>query len=227
MTNKIKEPIKNDRYDLVQTSDGSLTVSDKLLGENFHSTFGAIAESNYIFIRNGLQLIECSEIKILEIGFGTGLNCLLTAINKNNNQKITYHSIDKYPLSIDVLSKLNYPQQLNITSDIFDKIINMEWSIEKEIFENFCLKKINCDLVDFVPTECYDIIYFDAFSSNVQPELWTKEIFNKLYNCLNVGGILTTYSSKGDVKRALREAHFIVKRIQGPVGKRHIIRAIK
>ncbi len=215
------------RYNIVQTSDGSLTISDNLLGENFHSTFGAIAESNYIFIKNGLQLFEINEIKILEIGFGTGLNCLLTAINKNKEQKIIYHSIEKYPLDINILSKLNYTQQLNINSNIYDSIINQQWEIEDEIFENFYLKKIKIDLVDFCSTNCYDLIYFDAFSPNVQSELWNVEIFKSLYNCINKGGILTTYSSKGDVKRALREAKFMVKRINGPIGKRHILRAIK
>ena len=227
MINKSTEFIKSERYNFVQTSDGSITVSDKLLGENFHSTYGAIAESNHIFIKNGLNLFIKSEIKILEVGFGTGLNCLLTAINKLQEQKIIYHSIEKYPLNPEIYLKLNYSDCLKITNNLFNNILTAKWDMQIKISDNFELKKINCDLLYFMPVNSYDIIYFDAFSQNVQPELWTKEVFIKLYNCLNKNGILTTYSSKGDVKRAMREANFVVKRISGPIGKRHIIRAIK
>ncbi len=212
---------------IVYTSDGSATVFDSQFGENFHSTFGAVAESMHVFIKNGVALVNKKEIKILEIGFGTGLNCLLTVINKQSNQKITYHSIEKFPLTSDLISNLNYSQHLNIDPGIFDKIIKLEWEVEKEIFKDVFLKKMNVDLLNFLPSETYDLIYFDAFSPNVQPDLWTAEIFSKMFSCLNVDGILTTYSAKGDVKRAMRSAGFYVYRIEGPTGKRHILRAEK
>jgi tRNA U34 5-methylaminomethyl-2-thiouridine-forming methyltransferase MnmC len=216
-----------DKFSVVQTSDGSSSIFDSQFGENFHSTHGAIAESMHVYIKNGLKLIDSDKIKILEIGFGTGLNCLLTILNIDTNQKILYHSIEKYPLNKENISKLNYSKLLNIKSDIFENISNLEWDFESEILHNFYLKKLNIDLLDFNSSEYYDVIYFDAFSPNTQPELWTSEIFIKMFNNLKSGGILTTYSAKGDVKRALRNAGFEVFRISGPNGKRHILRALK
>lgn len=214
-------------YNVAETKDGSYTVTDKQTGENFHSTFGAITESNHIFIKNGLNIIKSNEIHILEIGFGTGLNCLLTLINQPPQSKIFYHAIEKYPLSQDIYKKLNYSKILNISNDSYNNLLNADWNKQIKITDSFQLYKINSDLLNFTICFKYDLIYFDAFSPNVQPELWTKEIFNKLNNCLSDNGILITYSSKGIVKQALREAGFLVKRISGPKGKRHIVRAIK
>lgn len=215
------------KYNIVKTSDGSDTVKDLLIGENFHSTYGAIAESMHVYINNGLKLIDNPEIRILEVGFGTGLNCLLTLLNKDAEQKIFYHSIEKFPLSNELISELNYPEQLNISSDIFEKISKLEWDYESEVADNFYLTKLKVDLLNFNSTELYDMIFFDAFSPNVQPELWTTEVFEKMFNNLKLNGIITTYSAKGDVKRALRNAGFEVFRRNGPKGKRHILRALK
>ena len=219
--------MNTEKFKVIETSDGSSSVFDSQFGENFHSTYGAIAESMHVYISNGLKLVNTDEISILEIGFGTGLNCLLTIINKDVNQKITYHTIEKYPLEIINIQKLNYSQQLNMSSELFDSISNLKWNFKTEIVNNFFLKKLNVDLLDFNSTDLYDIIYFDAYSPNTQPELWTTTIFEKMFNNLKQGGILTTYSSKGDVKRALRSAGFQVFRIKGPNGKRHILRALK
>ncbi len=216
-----------DKYKVIETSDGSSSVFDSQFGENFHSTHGAIAESMHVFIQNGLKLINSNEIKILEIGFGTGLNCLLTILNKEESQNVIYHTLEKFPLNNEHISLLNYSKLLNITSELFQKISNAEWGIGCDIADKFHLKKINIDLLEFNSEELYDIIYFDAFSTNTQPELWTNEIFAKMFFNLKTNRILTTYSAKGDVKRALRNAGFEVFRIKGPIGKRHILRALK
>ena len=216
-----------DKFKVIETSDGSSSVFDSQFSEHFHSTFGAITESMHVFIENGLKLKYTPEIKILEVGFGTGLNCLLTILNKEVNQEVIYHSIEKFPLNNEHISLLNYSKQLNIKSDLFQKISNVEWGIECDITEKFHIKKIKIDLLEFNSEELYDIIYFDAFSPNTQPELWTTEIFTKMFYNLKTNGILTTYSAKGDVKRSLRNAGFEVVRISGPIGKRHIIRALK
>ena len=219
--------MKEDLREIIQTSDGSSTIFDLFHNENFHSVHGAISESMHVFIENGLRQFSKNDLSILEIGFGTGLNCLLTVIHKQANQKIIYHSIEKYPLSTGMTQYLNYSQLLNIDPTIFEKINKSEWDVEKELFKDLFVKKINVDLLYFHTSEKYDLIYFDAFSPNVQPELWTAEIFIKLYDCLNENGILTTYSAKGNVKRALRSAGFKVSRIVGPVGKRHMLCAEK
>lgn len=212
---------------IIITSDGSSTIFDPFFKENYHSVHGAIAESLHVFIENGLRKVAKEEISILEIGYGTGLNCLLTLLNKPDSQIIQYHSLEKYPLRKEMLSELNYSEMLNVKKSFFEMIFKQNWDIEKEISKGFKLKKIHADLLVFNFTETYDVIYFDAFSPNVQPELWTKEIFSKLYSCLNKNGILTTYSAKGDVKQALRSSGFKVRRMKGPVGKRHILFAVK
>jgi tRNA U34 5-methylaminomethyl-2-thiouridine-forming methyltransferase MnmC len=212
-------------YSLISTNDGSSTVIDSIHKEHFHSTFGSITESLYIFINHGLKVINKPDVRILEVGFGTGLNCLLTILNKNHNQKILYHAIEKYPLPCHVIDELNYHHFLNTSQQLLQSLHSFGWNEEKGFCENFILKKCQIDLLDFIPELKYDIIYFDAFSYNIQPELWSSVIFNTMFSCINPGGLLVTYSAKGEVKKALRSAGFNVKRIAGPPGKRHILQA--
>ena len=214
---------------IVKTKDGSHSVYSQEFGENYHSTFGAINESKYVFIESGLKAISKRSIHIFEVGFGTGLNALLTYLESvKNNLKINYTAIELYPLDKNIISKLNYNELLSIKdTDIFKNIHQSVWEDAVEISSNFKLKKINADFNTYKPNELYDIIFFDAFSPETQPELWSFNNFQKLYNSLNSNGILTTYSSKGIVKENLRNAGFKVKRLNGPIGKRHILKAIK
>ena len=213
------------QYSVITTTDGSSTVIDSIHKEHFHSTFGAITESLYIYINHGLKVVAKPNVRILEVGFGTGLNCLLTILNKNNDQIILYHTIEKYPLPGYITNELNYHSLLNTSQQLYQSLHSFNWNVEKEFLENFILKKYKVDLLDFIPGFKYDLIYFDAFSHSVQPELWSSDIFNKMFSCLNPGGLLITYSVKGEVKKALRIAGFEVKRIAGPPGKRHILQA--
>ena len=214
--------------ELVNTYDGSNSLKNLIINDSYHSKYGAINESKHIFINNGLKRISKKKIRVLEIGFGTGLNALLTQLYcDKKKQNIIYHTIDNLPLKKDTYSSLNYCDQLKIDKDIFLKIHNSLWENEIELSNFFVLKKINCDFTKKLFNEKYDLIYFDAFSPSKQPEMWVLDNFKKLYNCLNRNGVLITYSSKGDVKRTIKEVGFNVFSIAGPNGKREITLACK
>ena len=213
---------------LVNTYDGSNSLKNLIINDSYHSKYGAINESKHIFINNGLKRISKKKIRVLEIGFGTGLNALLTQLYcDKKEQNIIYHTIDNLPLKKDTYSSLNYCDQLKIDKDIFLKIHNSLWENEIELSNFFVLKKINCDFTKKLFNEKYDLIYFDAFSPSKQPEMWVLDNFKKLYNCLNRNGVLITYSSKGDVKRTIKEVGFNVFSVEGPTGKREITLACK
>jgi len=214
--------------ELVNTYDGSNSLKNLIINDSYHSKYGAINESKHIFINNGLKRISKKKIRVLEIGFGTGLNALLTQLYcDKKKQNIIYHTIDNLPLKKDTYSSLNYCDQLKIDKDIFLKIHNSLWENEIELSNFFVLKKINCDFTKTLLNEKYDLIYFDAFSPSKQPEMWVLDNFKKLYNCLNRNGVLITYSSKGDVKRTIKEVGFNVFSVEGPTGKREITLACK
>jgi tRNA U34 5-methylaminomethyl-2-thiouridine-forming methyltransferase MnmC len=214
---------------IVKTEDGSFTLFSSKFKEHYHSTYGALNESMLVYIENGLKYYNKKSINIFELGFGTGLNAILTYIQSlKSNLTINYHTIELYPLKPEIISELDYNELLSeYELSIFNKMHNSSWDTEIEISENFFLKKINIDFEGFVFNEKYDIIYFDAFAPDTQPNLWSTENFIKLYDSLNPKGIITTYSSKGIVKRNLRDAGFNVSRLPGPNGKRHVIRAEK
>ena len=216
------------KLELVNTNDGSNSLKNLIINDSYHSKYGAINESKHIFINNGLKRISKKKIRVLEIGFGTGLNALLTQLYcDKKKQNIIYHTIDNLPLKKDTYSSLNYCDQLKIDKDIFLKIHNSLWENEIKLSNFFVLKKINCDFTKKLFNEKYDLIYFDAFSPSKQPEMWVLDNFKKLYNCLNRNGVLITYSSKGDVKRTIKEVGFNVFSVEGPTGKREITLACK
>ncbi len=216
--------------EIKKTKDGSHTLYVPELDEHYHSAFGALQESMHVFIDAGLIFFDQKkEINILEVGFGTGLNALLTAI-ESRDQQIIYWGIEAFPLENEVIQKLNYPQL--ITKDgsnlIFDGIHRAEWGKEIKITEAFSLTKHHLKIQNAeLPENHFHLVYFDAFAPDVQPELWTGEVFKKMYTTLKPGGILVTYSSKGLVKQNLRAVGFSVKRLPGPSGKKHMLRAEK
>ena len=216
------------KLELVNTYDGSNSLKNLIINDSYHSKYGAINESKHIFINNGLKRISKKKIRVLEIGFGTGLNALLTQLYcDKKEQNIIYHTIDNLPLKKDTYSSLNYCDQLKIDKDIFLKIHNSLWENEIELSNFFVLKKINCDFTKKLFNEKYDLIYFDAFSPSKQPEMWGLNNFKKLYNCLNRNGVVITDSSKGDVIRTIKEVGFNVFSVEGPTGKREITLACK
>jgi len=214
---------------IVKTEDGSNTLYSPEFNEHYHSTYGAINESMQVYIENGLRYSKKKILNVFELGFGTGLNAILTYIESiKSNLKIKYHTIELYPIKPEIISELDYSKQFSLEELlIFNKMHNSCWDTEIKLSENFIFKKIKSDFEGFVYNEKYDVIYFDAFAPDTQPNLWSTENFLKLYNSLNPNGIVTTYSSKGIVKRNLRDAGFKVFRLPGPNGKRHVIRAEK
>ena len=210
------------------TEDGSSTLYRPDLDEHYHSIHGAVQESMHVFIDAGLKKCTSNSLKIMEIGFGTGLNALLTILNADNKQ-IIYHTIEKYPLNKDIINDINYPYIINSekAANYFKKIHETPWNTDCNIDTNFILKKIEVDLLEHNFEEGYDLIYFDAFAPNKQPELWNEDIFQKLFKSMNFNAILTTYCAKGSIRRTMISCGFKVERIAGPPGKREMLRGIK
>jgi tRNA U34 5-methylaminomethyl-2-thiouridine-forming methyltransferase MnmC len=218
--------------ELILTLDGSHTLFVPELNEHFHSTYGAIQESRHVFIEAGLKQVlpDQIQIKILEIGFGTGLNALLSLLEADKSGKTIYYtSIEPFPLKPEITGQLNYPELLGAENIvIFEKIHGGEWNCENQLTDHFFLYKVlnnleNTELED----NSFDLVFFDAFGPEVQPGLWTEEVFGKIFLSLKKRGILVTYSAKGSVKRALKNSGFTVENLPGPPGKREITRAIR
>ncbi len=180
-----------------------------------------------MFIEAAFLVIDKAEIRVLEVGFGTGLNALLASIYaRTKGVKINYTSIEKYPLDEAVWGFLNYGEIMH-ENDFFQCINKSEWEKEIQISEDFTLQKIKADLNSISFSTTFDCIFFDAFSPDKQPELWTNQVFEKLFACTANNGILTTYCAKGAVRRAMQLAGYQVERIPGPTGKREMLRARK
>jgi tRNA U34 5-methylaminomethyl-2-thiouridine-forming methyltransferase MnmC len=215
--------------EIVVTKDGSHTIAIPEKGVMYHSVHGAIQESRHVFIKAGLAYVydrlEQSAISIFEMGFGTGLNAFLTAIFALENKKhIYYTAVETSPLSTEEVNVLNYAETLGYAK-FFQQLHQCSWNEDVALHEFFTLRKVKTDLAAFTTSRQFDLVYYDAFAPSAQPELWTKEIFEKLYTMLNTNGVLVTYCSKGDVRRAMLSADFIVKKLPGPPGKREMLRA--
>lgn len=215
--------------ELKLTEDGSHTLFVPEIDECYHSTHGAIQESRHIFIEAGLKQCSKSEIRILEIGFGTGLNAFLTFLEAEKSEKqIHYTTLEFFPVAVETALLLNYPKELAPDkSQFFEKLHSAEWNVEIPVTPYFRLNKIETDFTGFVFKDNFDVVYFDAFSPEKQPEMWSEALFEKIYAHCNSGAILTTYCAKGIVRRAILEAGFVVERLPGPPGKREILRGLK
>jgi tRNA U34 5-methylaminomethyl-2-thiouridine-forming methyltransferase MnmC len=218
--------------ELIITADGSHTLYVPRLNEHYHSTFGALSESKHIFIEAGLKQIPPGKrnVKILEIGFGTGLNALLSSVETDKSGIIIhYRSLEPFPLNPAITRQLNYPELLGgITGLLLKKLHDADWNREIKITDSFILNKVQSGLEKVeLENNWFDLVFFDAFGPEVQPELWTERIFRKIFKSVKKEGLLVTYSVKGSVRRALKNAGFSVEKIPGPAGKREITRAIK
>ena len=225
---------------LIITKDGSHTVSIPEMNVSYHSLHGAIQESRHVFIDHGLGFYlnnnPTVDIHVLEMGFGTGLNALLTLMEASPSLNIHYTAIELFPLTIEEANALNYCEQLKRQDLLpsFEKMHRCEWERGVAINPFFTIHKLKLSLLTIKNSNhAYnnflspDIIYFDAFAPAAQPELWTKEVFEILYVILKDKGVLVTYCSKGEVRRAMQAAGFVVEKIPGPPGKREIVRALK
>ena len=216
-------------YYLIITEDGSHTLFVPAIDECYHSTHGAVQESKHIFIEAALKKCAKTEIRVLEIGFGTGLNAFLTMIEaERSDKKIHYTSLEKYPVEVRKALHLNYPEVvLDGNRNSFELMHASVWGMEVQIDSNFWLTKIEADFTQFHFNEMFDVVYFDAFSPEKQPEMWSQELFGKIFIQCNPGAVLTTYCAKGVVRRAMQSAGFQVERLPGPPGKRQILRGTK
>jgi tRNA U34 5-methylaminomethyl-2-thiouridine-forming methyltransferase MnmC len=219
------------KREVITTNDGSKTIHLPDWNESYHSKHGAVQEAQHVFIKSGLDEIKKPEVTILEVGFGTGLNAMLTLSKAiETNQVIHYSGLEAYPVSIDELKDLKYDTLPEIKENVnlFWEIHSSKWNEPNEVTPTFTLNKIQTFLKEFNPTEnIYDLVYFDAFGPRVQPEMWTLEIFKKLYTSLKKEGVFVTYCAKGQVRRDLIEAGFQVEKIPGPPGKREMLRGRK
>ena len=216
------------KREIIITSDGSTTIHLPDWNESYHSKHGAIQEAVHVFINNGLLAHPSKQLNILEIGFGTGLNAWLTYhFSKLNSKEISYTGVEAYPISETEIKELNYWSQLESFEEgksIFHSIHELEWEISKPISSHFHLCKRKQYFHEIEDLDGYDLIYFDAFGYRVQPELWSAEIFKKMYNALKTGGILTTYACRTPIKKAMKEVGFTTEKLAGPPGKREMLR---
>lgn len=220
-----------DDLEIITTSDGSHTLRNKSLNETYHSTHGAVQESMHVFIRHGLQYFHerqsSDQIAILEVGFGTGLNALLSLqYASKKNISIRYTTLEAFPLPEDVWSKLNYADP-GKDQDHFRALHTGVWEDEVSVTPEFTLLKRNVRLQDAVFVEKYDLIFFDAFAPSVQPELWSRDMLEKVTSVLHPGCVFVTYSARGQLKRDLRSLGLEVETLPGPPGKNEMVRGVR
>ncbi|CAM1343994.1 tRNA (5-methylaminomethyl-2-thiouridine)(34)-methyltransferase MnmD [Tenacibaculum amylolyticum] len=216
------------KREIIITSDGSTTIHLPDWNEQYHSKHGAIQEAYHVFIKSGLEHIVQKDISILEIGFGTGLNCFITYLESGTHH-INYVGVEAFPVAIAEVQKLNYVSELNALENeaVFNKLHEVSWEEKHEINPHFSLTKREQFFKDIADEAAFHLIYFDAFGARVQPELWTEAIFQKMYTALKDNGVLVTYAAKGSVRRAMEAVGFTVERLPGPPGKREMLRATK
>lgn len=212
------------------TADGSVTLYRSDIDEHYHSVKGALAESRHVYIELGWQeaALHKSSLRVFEVGYGTGLNATLTAAKSLNCQIPTkYYSVEKKPLSAEVTDNLTKFQPEEYSAD-FIKVNQAAWDKEVKINDYFTLVKINGDLLSMHLPDELDVVYFDAFAPEKQPEMWDEGIFRKIHSAMSPGGILTTYCAKGSIRRLLQQIGFLTERLPGPPGgKREVLRAIR
>ncbi len=218
------------KREILITDDGSTTIFIPEMDETYHSTHGGIQEAEYVFIKNGLVPVQANSkriTRIFEMGFGTGLNALLTAIHSKG--AIEYHGIDAYPVEMELISQLNYLAEIGGKhSELYNSMINSAWNELFNVANDFTLCKINMKIEDYsMPADYFDIIYFDAFGPRAQSSMWEIEVLSKMVEGLKTGGLLTTYCAMGQFKRDLKSLGMKVEALPGPPGKREMTVATK
>lgn len=212
---------------IITTKDGSHSILVEELGETYHSVHGALQEAQHVYIQNGLLFCLQPELHILEMGFGTGLNAFLTLKEaERRNIMIHYTSLEAHPVTEEEWEKLNYAANA-ADKNYFEKLHRAAWNTPVSMHPNFVLEKIHSKIQDFNPGSFYQLVYYDAFGFAYQPELWSEQIFQNIYNILSPQGVLVTYACKGEVTRILKRIGFSVEKLQGPPGKREMTRAVK
>ncbi|RAP39056.1 SAM-dependent methyltransferase [Candidatus Marinamargulisbacteria bacterium SCGC AAA071-K20] len=221
---------------LITTADQSSSLLNQELNETYHSRHGALQESEHVFIKYGLNYFSekaLQSVDILEIGFGTGLNTLLTFVKKKDTQSINYTTLEPFPISLDIAKQLNYCSQLKLPEKTLLQFHRLSPNLEHKLGDTFTFKKIISSIEPPYPKNTtwihkkYTLIYYDAFGPRAQEKMWTESCFRLAYSLLKPGGILVTFCAKGEVKRHLKTCGFTVETLPGPPGKREMTRAIK
>mgnify|MGYP002628245182 CR=1 FL=1 len=215
---------------IIQTADGSASLELPNKQETYHSRHGAVQESEHVFIGNGLKKLEgLAKLSILEIGWGTGLNSLLTLHHVVPTQNLAYSAIETDPLEWDQVIQLNYcTGQLGYLSEKFAQMHQLPWNEWQVIAPNFQFQKLPFSLQDVVlENGAFNLVYFDAFGPRTQPELWEPWVWEKMHAVMKDNGVLVTYCAKGQVRRDMQAAGFSVERLEGAPGKREMLRALK
>ncbi|MES2410819.1 MAG: tRNA (5-methylaminomethyl-2-thiouridine)(34)-methyltransferase MnmD [Bacteroidota bacterium] len=217
------------KREIIQTKDGSTTIHLPEWNESYHSKHGAIQEAYHVFIKNGLSLYQRQAISILEIGFGTGLNCFITFVEaKKDNQNIDYVGVEGYPVSLDEAMQMNYPNAIDEgAAELFKQMHECDWEQKNWLSDRFALTKRTQFFQDIQDVAAFDLIYFDAFGFRVQPELWSEEIFATMFKAMKANGVLVTYACRTSIKNAMLSAGFSVEKLPGAPGKREMLRATK
>lgn len=215
---------------LLRTQDGSLTLRSEQLGEQYHSVHGAVQESTHVFIKAGLEFTEKEDMDVLEVGLGTGLNLLLTWIRCLEGKcRVRYTALEPFPLGRERLEALGHCADLawpGLHAHFIERMSSAREDWHEDL-GGLAFRKLASSVTSFEADGAYDLIYFDAFAPAVQPELWTLDIFQRMHRAMRPGGVLVTYSAKGEVRRAMMAAGFSVARIPGPPGKREMLRAVR
>jgi tRNA U34 5-methylaminomethyl-2-thiouridine-forming methyltransferase MnmC len=219
------------KRELILTADGSKTIYIPEMDENYHSTNGALQEAMHVFIQNGIRTsISNDEITVFEMGFGTGLNALLTLVEAvNSERRINYIGIEAFPVELELIQEINYEKLVDeqFTAS-FSLMHSLPWEKKHIIHPNLTFQKIHAKIQDYLPLNTsVDIIFFDAFGPKVQQEVWTIDVLKKMYDMLKPNGILVTYCAMGQMKRDLKSLGFKVEGLPGPPGKREMTRAVK
>jgi tRNA U34 5-methylaminomethyl-2-thiouridine-forming methyltransferase MnmC len=218
--------------ELILTSDGSHSIFSDRYGVSYHSRYGAVQETQHVFIESALQFraVELSELAVLEIGFGTGLNAFMTYLEAlKQSLHISYTTIEAFPLNMDVVRQLNYAHVLDVPEEasVLHQMHAGPWGEMMHLHPQFSFQKEQINFEEIAYADQFDVIYFDAFAPNAQPELWEIPVLQKMYDALRPGGVLTTYCAKGSVKRNFRSLGFEVSALPGPPGKREMTRCQK
>lgn len=213
------------RITLKTTNDGSHTVHSSQFDADYHSIHGALQEALHVYIKNGLHQSMASPIHILEIGFGTGLNMLLSILHKSDTP-LFYTSLEPYPIEQGIIDTLNYANTKE-ESDLFKSIHQAKWNTTTTLSESVTIEKVNARLEGFESSTRYDVVYYDAFGPNAQPEMWGEKNFKKVYSLMSPGARLVTFCAQGKMKRTLKHVGFTVSALPGPPGKREMTVGIK
>lgn len=214
----------------LRTGDGSYTLRSEQLGEQYHSIHGAVQESTHVYVKAGLEFVGKEEMDVLEVGLGTGLNLLLTWIRCLEGKcRVRYTALEPFPLRREQLETLAHCEDLawpGLHEPFIERMTSGDdgWH---EAMGGLSFRKLAGSAAEHEASEAYDVIYFDAFAPSIQPELWTVDIFQRMHRALRPGGVLVTYCAKGDVRRAMIGAGFSAKRLKGPPGKAHMLRAVR